>query len=360
MGFVRKKASQINNVRKSFHKEVERGIKNPDVWKAAALIAAPYAIGAIGIGAGATAAGGGGFFSTVATGGKLLATGAKAGLAAGGSNIMSLFGGGADGQPSEEGAGFFNSIVDKAKSYASGMTGDIQAKMKDPKYIADLIMRAGSNLAGSAIAGDGLSDEERKLMNALSGDLDALRSNDAKLFDQKMTLAQEVIQQGRAIDPEQVGLKAQRDVQVAGGVQMRDADREAKMREGGRGLSAADRRRAGLEITSDAQSAYLQGLESGQDKKTKTLAAGAALVPANAPTGALNAGLDLASRLNVQEDRRRTAAADTGTMIQDTFGHDKAKSTGGLDLPGEIKDAGKEVINKVIEKPTEHLDKEKV
>jgi len=345
MGFVRKQASDLNDTRKSITNEAERAVKNPDVWKAAALVAAPYAAGAMGM----SGAAGGGFFDAVATGAKTIGAAGKAGLSKVGGGIMSMFTGGQPGGPTaEEGAGFFDSIVEKAKGYASGMTGDITAKMKDPKYIANLIMRAGSHLGGAAMAGDGLSDEERKLMEALSGDLDNLRSNDAKLFDQKMTLAQEVIQSGRAVDPEQVGLKAQRDVQIAGGVQMRGADREAKMREGGRGLSAADRRRAGLEITSDAQSAYLQGLESGQDKKTKTLAAGAALLPGSAPTGALNAGLDIAGRMDTQEERRRTAAADAGTFIQDTLGQDKAKSTGGLDIKEAAVDKGKELLTNAI------------
>jgi hypothetical protein len=282
--------------------------------------------------------------TALATGGSYLSSflpgGAAAGTTTGGflGNIGGMFGGLFGGGPQTGdptgGGGFFSGIMDGAKKLAGTLGGNLTEKIKDPNYMSEMLMRAGSAAAGSYIADrETLSPEEQKLLDAMTNDLKNLRSADEKLFDAQISAAKEVMQEGRAIDPEQVGLKAQRDVQIASGAITRQADKEAKMREGGRGLTAADRRRAGLETVAKGQSAYLEGLESGQDRRVKTIAAGAGLLPSSAPRGAIAAGLNLADTMAGHETRRGEKAKDTGKLIQDVFGFDKPRSTGDTKKP---------------------------
>ena len=347
MGAVKKAASSVNEerkrgtskaneVRKSIHRESIRAVKNPDVWKAAALVAAPYAIGAMG-GAGAA---GGGFLSTWGSGASAIGGVAKAGLAKAGGGIMSMFGGGGAGAAGAAEAGGGSGLFGSAMKVAKGIGGSLLSKIKDPKYMASMLMRAGKHIGGSKLAGDGMSDEEKKFFAALVDDVGALRSNDQKAFDTQMKSAHELMGMADQYDPHEFGLKAQQNVQIAAGVQENQINKEAAMREGGRGSSAADKRRRGLDVTRAAQSAYMEGKDTGRDMKTKVFAAGAGLVPGSAPTGAVDAAATVADMHDTANKRRTEAVKGTSTAIDEIFSggrqavldsaKDKIKKTVGL------------------------------
>jgi len=80
--------------------------------------------------------------------------------------------------------------------------GQIAAKFTDPKALADLTLRAGGMLAGSLIAGDGLSDEERKLLDAQTEELRTLQQANAGLFAQRLEQAQNLVGESKYFDPE--------------------------------------------------------------------------------------------------------------------------------------------------------------
>lgn len=319
---IKKAASSLNKERKravsSVGKELERGVKNPDVWKAAALIAAPVALPAM-----FPAGAGTGFMSSIAKAGSyatsFLPGGAAAGTTTGtflGNLGLTNLVAGPMGPPApgqESSGGFFSGIFNKAKSYASD---DLKAKLNDPNYMKGMLGRAVQHMAGSALAGDGLSDEEKRLMKQMAGDLSTLRSQDQQLFDEKLKVAREVIQEGRAIDTEQGGLKAQRDVQVAGGAGLREADRQAQMKEGGRGLTAGDRARLALDTTAKAQAAFQGGLQSAQDRRLAAISTGAGLLPSEAPSQAMYAGLNMAPQAATRREGRAKAVEGAGKMIE--------------------------------------------
>jgi hypothetical protein len=226
-----------------------------------------------------------------------------------------LFKGGGEGDA--EAQSLFGSLSDKLK-----------AKLSDKDYMSDMLLRVGSNYAGAALAGDGLSDEERKLFDFLSGRVKHLRGQNQQLFDKHLNAALEVQNQARQYDPEYWGLKAQRDVQIADAAAGREIEQKAAMEQGGQGVSAADKRRAALDTTRQAQSAFLEGREAAQDAKMKGLVAGAGLLPQAAPTSDIVAGLDVSGLYGDAEGRRKSAADAMGTTISGVLGIDKPKSTG--------------------------------
>jgi hypothetical protein len=88
--------------------------------------------------------------------------------------------------------------------------GEIAAKFSDPKALADMTLRAAGALAGSLSAGDGMSDEEKRLLKAQTDELRALQESNKLLFDQKLQAAQDLIGESKYFDPEYFGLQRAR------------------------------------------------------------------------------------------------------------------------------------------------------
>ena len=84
----------------------------------------------------------------------------------------------------------------------SKVPGEIAAKFTDPKTLADLTLRAAGTIAGSVIAGDGLSDQERTLLTAQTDELRALQQTNAGLFAQRLEQAQNLMGESKYFDPE--------------------------------------------------------------------------------------------------------------------------------------------------------------
>ena len=117
----------------------------------------------------------------------------------------------------------------------------IAQKFANPQALADLTLRAAGQLAGSALAGEGLSADEQKLLAAQQAELAWLQQNNQALFQQRLQEAQDLLGEARYFDPEYFGLQAARRQQLAGAIQER---------EGLRGLTgtrrAAEQRRIRL------------------------------------------------------------------------------------------------------------------
>lgn len=152
--------------------------------------------------------------------------------------------------------------------------GEIAGKFNDPKTLADLTLRAGGQLAGSLIAGDGLSSEEQALLNAQAEELRGLQQTNRDLFNQKMQAAQDLIGESKYFDPEYFGLQRARRAQIAGAVAKRG---------GLRGLSGDRRmgesRRYDLATGRDTATAFDQGFGTGTQGRLQTRAAGLAAMP---------------------------------------------------------------------------------
>jgi hypothetical protein len=93
-------------------------------------------------------------------------------------------------------------------------------------------------------------------------------------------------------------------------------------------MSAADQRRAGLDITARGQTAFAQGAESGQKQRLATYQAGLAALPTGGPTAGLQYSKNLMDMYNTADARRRQVQTDMGDFFGGITGADTAKKTG--------------------------------
>lgn len=202
----------------------------------------------------------------------------------------------------------------------------LKQKFTDPKAQADLFLRAAGQIAGSAIAGDGLSDEEKALLNQQTAELRQLRETNQELFNQRLQEAQGLIGESKYFDPAYFGMQAQRGVQTAGA----RAKREALGKFGPQraGLRSAEERRFDLGISTGGQTAYLQGADAAQQNRIRTQTAGLSAMPTGAPSGALQYGSYVGGLYDAADRRRRQAAGDIGDLFGSFTGSNMASSTG--------------------------------
>lgn len=200
----------------------------------------------------------------------------------------------------------------------------LKQKFTDPKAQADLFLRAAGQIAGSAIAGDGLSDEEKSLLNQQTAELRQLRETNQELFNQRLQEAQGLIGESKYFDPAYFGMQAQRGVQTAGA----RAKREALGKFGPQraGLRSAEERRFDLGISTGGQTAYLQGADAAQQNRIRTQTAGLSAMPTGAPSGALQYGSYVGGLYDAADRRRRQNAGDIGDLFGSFTGSRMATS----------------------------------
>jgi len=150
----------------------------------------------------------------------------------------------------------------------------IADKFRDPATLADLTLRAAGMLAGSAAAGEGLSPDEQRLLQAQQEELNWLQKNNRAVFNQKLQEAQALLGEARYFDPEYFGLQAARRQQLAGA---------AQEREGLRGLTGERRRAAQrkirLGVARNVGQAYDVGFGTGVSGRLQTRQAGLTAMP---------------------------------------------------------------------------------
>ena len=202
----------------------------------------------------------------------------------------------------------------------------LKQKFTDPRNQADLFLRAAGQIAGSAIAGDGLSDEEKALLAQQTAELRQLRETNQELFNQRLQEAQGMIGESKYFDPAYFGLQSQRAVQTAGA----RAKREALGKFGPQraGLRSAEERRFDLGISTGGQTAYLQGADAAQQNKLRTQAAGLSVLPTSGNTASLQYGSYVGGLYDAADRRRRQAAGDIGDLFGSFTGGAKAASNG--------------------------------
>lgn len=154
----------------------------------------------------------------------------------------------------------------------------VAARFSDPAVLADLTLRAAGAMAGSAVADEGLSPEEVQLLEAQRNELETLRSQNAELFNQRLTQAQSLIGESKYFDPEYFGLQRARQAQIRGAT--------AK-RAGLRGMTgerrAAAGRRYDLATARDTGTAFDVGFGTGVQGRLGTMQAGLAAMPTGYP-----------------------------------------------------------------------------
>ena len=186
----------------------------------------------------------------------------------------------------------------------------IAARFRDPNALADLTLRGAGLLAGSAIAGDGLSPEERQLLQAQAEELQWLRENNQAEFNRRLSEAQRLLGEARYFDPEYFGLQAARRQQLAGAV---------AEREGLRGLTGAAReaeqRRYRLGTARSAGTAYDVGFGQGVQARTQLQQAGLSALPQPSQFTTGGGYASLAQAYGQAGERGQQQARDIGTLF---------------------------------------------
>jgi hypothetical protein len=185
----------------------------------------------------------------------------------------------------------------------------LKERLASPAGQADFTLRAAGMLAGSALAGSGLSSEEKALLNEQTEELRRLRQENEGLFRQRLEQAQGLIGESKYFDPEYFGLQRARRAQVAGA--------RAK-RAGLRGLTgesrAAESRRFDLATGRDTGTAYDQGYGTGVQGRLQTMQAGLSAMPTGFPSSASEFG-NIRSAYSAANERRRQTQADVGSLF---------------------------------------------
>lgn len=309
-------------------------------------------LGSAGISAGAgtglsTGAGGGAGLSLPSIGynspslaagaGTGAGTGASSGLASGmgGGTGLTLPAGGyspaglASGMGGGTGLTVPSAMASTAPSAAAAPTtfmdalskvpSTIASRFSDPNALADLTLRAAGQLAGSAIAGDGLSSEEKQLLDAQTAELRNLQTQNAGLFNQKLEQAQALIGESKYFDPEYFGLQRARRTQVAGA-----RAKQAGLRGLTGGAREAEGRRFDLATGRDTGTAYDVGYGTAVGGRLQTQQAGLSAFPSAYPSS-FGDYANLSRAYGAASDRSTRQAEGIGNLFGSITG--RAEST---------------------------------
>ena len=191
----------------------------------------------------------------------------------------------------------------------SQIPGAIAAKFTDPKALADMTLRAAGQLAGSAFAGDGLSEEEKVLLNSQTEELRNLQQTNKALFDQQLQQAQQLAGDVKYFDPENFGLQAARRQQIAGVRQTRAAT-EGRTGEARANIQRRGQLATGLNTGTAFDTGYQQGITGRQGATNAAMTAFGELKP---PMTAYD------TMLNAEEYKRKAREREVGG-VQTLFG----------------------------------------
>ena len=200
---------------------------------------------------------------------------------------------------------------------------EIKRKFTDPKSLADLTLRAAGMMAGSAIAGDGLSDQERALLDAQTAELQTLQSQNQALFNEKLNAARDLIGESKYFDPEYFGLQSARRAQT----QVATAKRAGLSGLTGERRQAEERRYdiAGGRATGTA---YDTGFQTGVQGRLATEQAGLSAFPSQYPNSAMSGYGSLMSTYGAADRRREQAARQVGSLFGGITGVPQSRSLG--------------------------------
>jgi len=213
--------------------------------------------------------------------------------------------GGATAGTATAAAGRPTTFVEALKQVPS----NIAARFSDPQALADLTLRAAGQLAGSALAGDGLSSEERGLLDAQTEELRTLQQQNQSLFNQRLEQAQALIGESKYFDPEYFGLQRARRAQITGA-----RAKQAGLRGLTGGARQAEGRRFDLATGRDTGTAYDVGFGTGVAGRLQTQQAGLSMFPQAYP-GSFNEYGNISRAYGQAAARRDVEARNIGSLF---------------------------------------------
>lgn len=255
--------------------------------------------------------------------------------------VRSMFGGAA-GAPGTAGVAMDPTAVAARTMAAGGSTpaaggavlpairqipSTIAARFSNPEMLADMTLRAAGMMAGSALAGSGLSPEEERLLAEQTAELRQLQQTNQQLFQQRLQQAQDIAGEAKYFDPTYFGLQAARRTQTAMGREAAAGIRSMATRPGGASPEriAAERRRAGLDIARATGTAFDTGFGQGVQGQMQARRAGIAAMPTEAPSS-MGTYSQLAQQYSNAATRQRQAQADIGGLFADLGSKDREEN----------------------------------
>jgi hypothetical protein len=199
--------------------------------------------------------------------------------------------------------------------------GAIADRFTDPQMLADITLRAAGQLAGSAIAGSGLSAEQQQLVDAQMAELQNLQQTNKAAFNQKLEAAQALLGEARYFDPEYFGLQRARQQQTAGAVAKREGTRGATGEQ-----RRAEERRYDIATGRNVGTAFDQGYLTGVQGRLQTQQAGLSALPM--PSAYRTDYTGMANTLAANEEQRLASAQQVGNLFGDVAGYGRSRSQG--------------------------------
>lgn len=195
----------------------------------------------------------------------------------------------------------------RALSTLKNASGALTNRVTDPKFLADITLKAGMMAAGQALAGNmaGMSPEEQQLLTAQAEDMQLMRAQNKDLYDLRMAQAQKMLNEAEQFDPIQMGKQAARQEQVRSGIATTEGLRGIR----DEGKRQAESRRYALGASKNVGTAFEQGQQTGVAGRYQARQAGLAALPS--PTS-LTSYNELANAYGNQYERQRQAQEDIG------------------------------------------------
>jgi hypothetical protein len=199
---------------------------------------------------------------------------------------------------------------------------ELTNRVTDPKMAAELVLRGATQLAGGAMVGSGLTDEQQQLVDMQMAELQQLKQTNEAAYKQRLEAASALLGEVDYFDPEYFGLQRARQQQTAGA--------QAK-RAGLRGLTGEERRaearRYDIATGRDVGTAYDQGYVTGLQGRLQTQQAGLSALPMPSQYAAASYG-GLSNTLADAERQRAEQARATGQLFGGLTGYSSSRSMG--------------------------------
>jgi hypothetical protein len=197
---------------------------------------------------------------------------------------------------------------------------EVVSKFTDPKAIADMTLRAAGQLAGSALAGSGLSPEEQQLLAAQAADLQELKNTNQELYNLRLEQAKAIL--GEAARDYGFETESQARARGAG---LTTAAVRGLTGERRRTELARQRRARAEEIATGRARGELMSAQQTQAARV----AGLNALPATGPeAGTMTARAGLMNMYGVRETRRAQQAGNIGDYLGAFTGQQQVTSTG--------------------------------
>ena len=197
---------------------------------------------------------------------------------------------------------------------------EVVSKFTDPKAIADMTLRAAGQLAGSALAGSGLSNEEQQLLAAQAADLQELKNTNQELYNLRLEQAKAIL--GEAARDYGFETESQARARGAG---LTTAAVRGLTGERRRTELARQRRARAEEIATGRARGELMTAQQTQAARQAGLGA---LPVAGPEAGTMMARAGLMNMYGVRETRRAQQAGNIGDYLGAFTGQQQVTSTG--------------------------------